>query len=647
MATPPRRFVTWASGFVLATTASVARAADPDLAFAEAVLSPESGDHLYFGIGVQGGDYDADGFSDVAVGQPGPGLSPSGKVFVYGGGSTGLDPAPIATLVALEAEIPAGYGRALQTLDANGDGYDDLVVSAYLAGRAYWYPGGPGGLRSEAARLLEPTTASLGSTMFGSVMFAPGDLNGDGYAELAIGDNAWTLTPDAGTGGAIFVYAGSAAGLESCEDELLTTEDGAGQGSSLGAYLGGGQDFDGDGYSELLGGCYWCSSGHGDGTLGTLFVWNGGPTGVAPHDPVALPVCCAPDAVPDLDGDGRDDLVVREPYPSYRAYVYYGAPGLPGGVDIDHPYLLSDLMSDVASAGDVDGDGLGDILVGMKGSQGRVGIIFGDPARAEAPDWLLLKEGSGIDEGWAKEYSLNAIGDVQGDGRPELAVPAGNAGTVSVFAPVCTWYADSDADGHGDPAVAVSSCHDQPGRAPYPDDCDDGDPSVHGQLWYTDSDGDGFGTGAGTLACGQPAATSSSHLDCDDGDPTINPGVPDVTADGIDRDCDGHDGPWAVDTDGCDGDTADSADPGDSADPYDSADEGGDDSGPKPLTGPGCGCAAGDGGSSAGGLAATAVLASAARRRFRGQVPRPRGRHEEHHPCGTTVPGAAARDARQ
>jgi len=148
-----------------------------------------------------------------------------------------------------------------------------------------------------------------------------------------------------------------------------------------------------------------------------------------------------------------------------------------------------------------------------------------------------------------------------------------------------TWYADEDADGHGDPAVTTRACSEPSGFTASSDDCDDTrgevspsaaelcdgatDEDCDGQVdepdaadaptWYADTDGDGFGasTSGSTTACDEPSGYRATDDDCDDGDAAVSPDA-DERCDGIDNDCDGStdedsavDAPtWYADTDG-------------------------------------------------------------------------------------------------
>jgi len=127
-----------------------------------------------------------------------------------------------------------------------------------------------------------------------------------------------------------------------------------------------------------------------------------------------------------------------------------------------------------------------------------------------------------------------------------------------------TWYADSDGDGFGDPAVTADACYvpsgyvadntdcDDAVATTYPgadeycnlvdDDCDgvtDEDDAVDATTWYADGDGDSYGDPASTdVTCYQPSGYVADNTDCDDTTALANPSETEV-CDGIDNNCDG------------------------------------------------------------------------------------------------------------
>lgn len=102
-----------------------------------------------------------------------------------------------------------------------------------------------------------------------------------------------------------------------------------------------------------------------------------------------------------------------------------------------------------------------------------------------------------------------------------------------------TYYADADVDGYGNPAVTTSACSTPTGYLPYAGDCDDADFATFPgaaefestAVCMTDGDYDGYGDDS-------PVSGVTAGTDCDDGVTAVNPGVIEVTGDGVDNDCD-------------------------------------------------------------------------------------------------------------
>ncbi len=124
------------------------------------------------------------------------------------------------------------------------------------------------------------------------------------------------------------------------------------------------------------------------------------------------------------------------------------------------------------------------------------------------------------------------------------------------------WYADTDADGFGDPDTSLSACAQPEGYVEDATDCDDGDAATYAgaaevcdledndcdgavddgavdeRTYYDDVDSDGYGNGAlAVSACGLPSGYAESGDDCDDGNSLIHPDA-DETCNSLDDDCD-------------------------------------------------------------------------------------------------------------
>jgi len=156
--------------------------------------------------------------------------------------------------------------------------------------------------------------------------------------------------------------------------------------------------------------------------------------------------------------------------------------------------------------------------------------------------------------------TLDSAGQVEADGIRLLpgmhkivlraTDPAGRTGSTGVLVEVL--LADADGDGFRSPEVGGNDCNDDNGLI-HPDRdevaCNDVDDNCDGQIdevmpsWYVDGDLDGWGSPATEYAaCERRKLTDTARgEDCDDTDPTAYPYAPEVTADGVDQDCDGVD----------------------------------------------------------------------------------------------------------
>jgi hypothetical protein len=141
----------------------------------------------------------------------------------------------------------------------------------------------------------------------------------------------------------------------------------------------------------------------------------------------------------------------------------------------------------------------------------------------------------------------------------------------SLINPNTVWYNDSDNDLIGNLANTFVGCIPPLGFVLLPGDCDDNNNQINSnaneicdgidndcdgfvdeglstQTYFPDSDNDGFGTGNGQSYCQDPGTGFSLATgDCDDTNASINPGASDLSANGIDEDCDGIDGTLGID----------------------------------------------------------------------------------------------------
>ncbi len=376
--------------------------------------SSERGDG--FGAAVACGDFDGDGYDDIAIGGPSEDVGDrrnAGAVRVVPGGRDGLATSGALTLtqassgIAGQAEAGDRFGAALAVGDFDGDGYDDLAIGVEgedvgtiadaglvqvvygsrrgLGRRDQVFQGDTPGLPNSA----EPDD-ELGATL------AAGDLDGDGFDELVIGVPLENLR-GAGNAGAVLVLRGAAPGLVVNGSVILH------------------QDV--------------------EGVAGT----------VEPGDRFGRAL-----AVGDIDGDGFDDIAVGVPGENIdqrrwagMVHVFHGSvfgatangsrilhqdtPGVRGRPE------PGDRFGAAVAVGDLDGDGFDDLAVGAPGEAvgatagaGLVQVFDGSAAGVDtAADQVITQASRGIvgrpEVGDHLGFALASV-DLDGDGRRDLAV---------------------------------------------------------------------------------------------------------------------------------------------------------------------------------------------------------------------------------
>ena len=256
------------------------------------------------------GDLNADGNDDFIINAlwwPNKGYR--GKAYIYFGGP-GLDNAADMTFSITEGELGQGVCPGG---DFNGDGYNDLLIGAYKkdmpafdSGAAWLYFGGPG---LDAVPEFTFGGENWGD-WFGSSMDWVGDLNGDGYNDLAIGASRY---PSLGDRGRAYVFFGGPT-LDTTPDLVIT---GVANGDYCRTVAGVG-DINCDGFDDLAVGAFGNDDAGTD--AGKVYFFFGGPgidavpdfemTGAAAGDGFGLSVR----GLGDINGDSRPDIAVGSPY---------------------------------------------------------------------------------------------------------------------------------------------------------------------------------------------------------------------------------------------------------------------------------------------------------------------------------------------
>ena len=387
------------------------------------------------------GDVNGDGYADVIIGAPNyeNGEVGEGLAFVYHGGAAGLVHLPAWSAESNQAGTWYGWSVA-SAGDMNGDGYSDILVGAPFydngqsnEGRAYLYLGGAAGLANAPAWTTEGDQAEA---HYGISVATAGDVNGDGYSDVLVG--ARNYHNGESSEGRVFLYLGSASGLPQVPSWI---EESDREGAFFGHAVAAAGDVNGDGYSDVIIGAYGHDNGQED--EGGAFVYLGSAAGLA-HVPawtgesnqIGAYYGWSAARAGDVNGDGYADVIVGavlydngEPEEGY-AWVYHGssaglssAPAWTGESNqADAAYGQS-----VATAGDVDGDGYSEVVIGAVSYDtslidvGRAFLYHGSATGlANTPEWRDDVNQTGSFYGG----SVATAGDVNADGFSDVLVGA-------------------------------------------------------------------------------------------------------------------------------------------------------------------------------------------------------------------------------
>jgi len=391
---------------------------------ADKILSAENtGDR--FGLFVSGiGDVNGDGNSDFIIGAPNNdqnGTS-SGRAYVYFNSMSGTD---IEDLTFIGTADFDDFGMSVSNAgDVNADGFDDIIIGQgkynSQQGRAYIYFGGS--IMDNVADVTL-TGVSAGS-LFGHSVSAAGDVNGDGFSDVIIGADRY----NSNQGRAYIYYGGSS--MNNVADVIFT---GAASSEFFGASVSSAGDVNSDGFSDVIIGAYGYNAGTNSGRA---YIYFGGSvmnnvadvtlTGVTNEDFFGYAVSGAED----VNGDGYSDVIVgafgyNAGTDQGRAYIYFGGGSMDNNKDITMTGVsASDYFGiSVSKAGDVNGDGYSDVIVGASGynsNQGRSYIYFGGNSMNSTADVIF----TGLEQGDEFGCSVSEAGDVNGDGYHDVIIGA-------------------------------------------------------------------------------------------------------------------------------------------------------------------------------------------------------------------------------
>lgn len=392
-----------------------------------------------FGFSVgKAGDVNNDGFDDLIVGAARYTMNHAeeGAVLVYLGSPSGLADTPAWTHYGGQAGAEFGYSVATAG-DVNGDGFDDVIIGAWTydnqaldEGRAYVFLGSESGLAADPAWTADDAQEN---GLFGYRVRTAGDVNGDGYDDVLVA----AANEDATGVGSVRLYLGSAAGPGSVASWIY--QHGQPDGKMNGVGTAG--DFNNDGYDDVIVGAALYDGGQTDEGRAWLFL--GSHQGLS-ESPQATFEIDVPDArlglttftAGDVNGDHFDDVIVTAYYysgPEDRegaSFVYHGSDPVPSSPSPNWSFETDQEFAQVwvaDAAGDVDGDGFDDVVVGSlrydleRADEGRVWVFRGAASGlTDTPMWSGSPGRTLSGAGWG----LASAGDVNGDAKDDIVVGA-------------------------------------------------------------------------------------------------------------------------------------------------------------------------------------------------------------------------------
>jgi hypothetical protein len=363
-----------------------------DVDSGELVYEPTAGPSAPLEVGwvtTSAGDVDGDGFDDVLVTSVKEASTSHGSARVFRSTGSGLATTPLWTVTGLDNGELGSAGAGVGDLD--GDGYDDLVLGepAYGTqeqGRILIFLGSPTGPSPSADRIVDGSTESDART--GASIAGVGDLNGDGRADFVVGEPG--VDAAGADAGRLLVFLGA--------DPLppafaaAASIPGTQAQQRLGSRLAALGDIDGDHHPDLL-----ASNPDWDSETGRVEVYLGDGFGLGATPAMVL-----------------------------------------GSVDPGERYGAA-----IAGPGDLDGDGLADAVVGAPGwldgtdPLGRVHVLGGSTQAAQPLQFLTILQGDLTSDRLHYGSALSALGDVNADGladflvtRESSAPAAGNVGEI-------------------------------------------------------------------------------------------------------------------------------------------------------------------------------------------------------------------------
>ncbi len=386
-------------------------------------------------------DANGDGFDDLVAAEARWKRSAPlqlGRVLVFPGSKNGLSRDSTATMSAVDAGSVMGTNLA-SAGDVDADGFEDLLVTQEilpdLIGRVELHAGSPHGPRTEASWSVLGSTRDSG---LGRSMTAAGDVNGDGFGDVIVGElrAAEPLVEE----GVVRLYFGSKAGLS--QQPVWVTRGGQ-ERMELGSLMSAVGDVNGDGHDDVLVGAQFFDGAAGvECGLARLYYGDDKGASTAPawsQEGAGTDFLfgCFTGGAGDVNGDGFDDMLISERQYSDdgrpergRVLIFHGAHNGPSTApdwEVRGPVAYAHLGFCAIGMGDIDGDGFDDVAVGAEqytqGAQKHLGLVEvyrgGRTGCERRAAWRIVGNRDDAHLG-----TFVSPGDFNGDGVPDFVATA-------------------------------------------------------------------------------------------------------------------------------------------------------------------------------------------------------------------------------
>jgi len=401
------------------------------------------------------GDVNNDGNADILVGASGVDVGDNqlaGAVHLFSGPLLGTSTLSAATarFYGEGVQFGAGVGVSFAGLgDLDGDGFDDFGYASEANPNDVFVAYGPIAGDFDYGDLSDVIVGDLGtSTGFG---LAPlGDVDADGNDDFLLGESGRS------PGGVVRIARGPISGTVAATSFVQLTGEDAGDRAGFGV---AGGDVSGDGVLDIVVGASRRDTG-GD-MAGFVYVVEGPVTsdfdlanasgkliGEGPDDQAGDSL----DFAGDVNGDGVGDIIIGGQFSNAsargRAYVFFGP--IVGTFDLSSADAIFEGESPgdragfaVAGAGDVNGDGYDDLLVGSRSNDngtlsGKAYLVYGPVSGIHSLGDADVSFEAGL-AGDELGYSVAGLGDIDGDGFDDIGIGSlaeeggVNAGVIYIF----------------------------------------------------------------------------------------------------------------------------------------------------------------------------------------------------------------------